>query len=111
MIRSDSQKMSKSAGNLVFVADLRRDWDPIAIRLALIDGHYRADRDWDQGALDAAAERLARWRAQGAGDAALDEVRAALDDDLDTPRAVAAVDAAVDRGLGVSSAAALLGVT
>ena len=40
----------------------------------------------------------------------LDEVRAALDDDLDTPGAVAAIDAAVDRGESVADAAALLGV-
>jgi L-cysteine:1D-myo-inositol 2-amino-2-deoxy-alpha-D-glucopyranoside ligase len=37
-------------------------------------------------------------------------VRHALDDDLDTPSAVAAVDAAAAAGLGVSRAAALLGV-
>jgi len=37
-------------------------------------------------------------------------VRAALDDDLDTPRALDAVDAAVASGHGVSAAAALLGV-
>ena len=41
---------------------------------------------------------------------ALDEVRAALDDDLDAPAAVAAIDAAAKRGEGVSRAAALLGV-
>jgi hypothetical protein len=45
------------------------------------------------------------------GDAALDEVRGALDDDLDLPRAVAAVDQAAARGDGVARAAALLGVT
>ena len=57
-----------------------------------------------------AAARLERWLAAGPGDGALDEVRDALDDDLDTPSAVAAIDAAVDRGLGVDRAAALLGV-
>ena len=46
-----------------------------------------------------------------AGGKALDEVRAALDDDLDAPRAVAAIDDAVERGEGVQEAAALLGVT
>ncbi len=40
----------------------------------------------------------------------LDEVRAALDDDLDTPTAVPAIDAAAERGEGVSTAATLLGV-
>ena len=55
--------------------------------------------------------RLERWRGAGEGDAALDEVRAALDDDLDVPAAVAAIDAAVAAGQGVSAAAELLGVT
>jgi len=64
--------------------------------------------------MPAAADRLARWQAASAtagdGDAALDEVRAALDDDLDTPAAIAAVDEAADLGKGVGQAAALLGV-
>ena len=61
--------------------------------------------------MPAAAERLERWRAAGAGTAALDEVRAALDDDLDTPAAVAAIDAAGGRrARACAEAAALLGV-
>ncbi|MDA8282161.1 MAG: cysteine--tRNA ligase, partial [Actinomycetota bacterium] len=54
--------------------------------------------------------RLERWRWAGAGDGALAEVRAALDDDLDTPGALAAIDAAAGAGDGVSAAAALIGV-
>ena len=33
--------MSKSLGNLVFVDALRKEWDPMAIRLAIIEHHYR----------------------------------------------------------------------
>jgi L-cysteine:1D-myo-inositol 2-amino-2-deoxy-alpha-D-glucopyranoside ligase len=102
--------MSKSLGNLVFVSDLLKEWDPAAIRLAILAHHYRTPWDWDDSLMPAAAERLERWRAAGTGDAALDEVRAALDDDLDTPRALAAIDAAVAAGEGVSGAAALLGI-
>jgi L-cysteine:1D-myo-inositol 2-amino-2-deoxy-alpha-D-glucopyranoside ligase len=40
----------------------------------------------------------------------VDAVRAALDDDLDTPSALAAIDAAAAAGHGVHDAAALLGV-
>ena len=58
-----------------------------------------------------ATERLERWRAAGEGSGALDEVRSALDDDLDTPSALAAIDGAVKAGRGVSVAAALLGVS
>ena len=59
-----------------------------------------------------ATDRLARWRAAGAGagDAALDAVRDAIDDDLDFPRAIEAIDRAAAAGLGVSQAAMLLGV-
>ena len=50
------------------------------------------------------------WRAAGPGDGGLDDVRAALDDDLDTPAAIAAIERAVAEGDGVEEAAALLGV-
>ncbi|MBA2281295.1 MAG: cysteine--tRNA ligase [Acidimicrobiia bacterium] len=113
MVRMDGEKMSKSLGNLVFVCDMRKTVDPMAIRLLLVEEHYRTGWEWDETRVDRAIERLERWRAAGAGEgeAALDEVRVALDDDLDTPRAVAAVDAAAAGGEGVGAAAALLGVT
>jgi L-cysteine:1D-myo-inositol 2-amino-2-deoxy-alpha-D-glucopyranoside ligase len=110
MVRLGGEKMSKSLGNLVFVTDLVKEFDPMAVRLAILANHYRRSWDWDDSLVPAAEERLTRWRAAGEGDGALEEVRAALDDDLDTPTAVAAIDAAVSRGEGVSSAAALLGV-
>src|SRR6202000_148000 len=99
MIGLDGEKMSKSRGNLVFVSKLRgAGVDPMAIRLALLDGHYRADREWTGGRLPAAEERLARWRAattNGTGPdarALLAEVRARLADDLDTVGAIEAID-------------------
>ena len=64
MIGLDGEKMSKSRGNLVFVSKLRgAGVDPMAIRLALLDGHYRVDREWTGGRLPLAEKRLARWRA------------------------------------------------
>jgi L-cysteine:1D-myo-inositol 2-amino-2-deoxy-alpha-D-glucopyranoside ligase len=110
MVRMDGEKMSKSLGNLVFVSDLSMLWDPRAIRLACVAQHYRTSWEWHGALMPEAAERLERWVAAGAGSGALDEVRRALDEDLDTPGAVAAIDAAVARGVGVSEAAALLGV-
>ena len=96
LVGLDGTKMSKSLGNLVFVGDLCKEWDPAAVRLALLAHHYRDDWDWRTGEdMPAAAARLALWRsAPGAaggtsgadgGQRALDRVRAALDDDLDTP--------------------------
>ena len=110
MVRLGGEKMSKSLGNLVFVTDLIKEWDPMAVRLAILANHYRASWEWEDRLMAEADERLARWRSAGDGDGALAEVRAALDDDLDTPRAVAAIDEAATMGEGVSAAAGLLGV-
>lgn len=100
MIGLDGEKMSKSRGNLVFVSKLRGNGvDPMAIRLGLLDGHWRADRAWTPSQLDTAQARLARWRAAVALDAGPDPValiarlRDHLADDLDTARALAAMDA------------------
>jgi len=99
MIGLDGSKMSKSRGNLVFVSRLRGDRvDPMAIRTALLSGHYRADRSWTADLLDAAQARLDRWRAAVASPAGppaedlLAGVRRQLADDLDTVGALAAVD-------------------
>ncbi|MCO5319654.1 MAG: cysteine--tRNA ligase [Microthrixaceae bacterium] len=110
MVRKDGEKMSKSLGNLVFVSDLAMLWDPRAIRLACIVHHYRDPWEWNGDLMPEASSRLQRWIDAGEGDGALEEVRAALDDDLDTPGAIAAIDAAAAAGLGVSAAAGLLGV-
>ncbi|MEV6905196.1 cysteine--1-D-myo-inosityl 2-amino-2-deoxy-alpha-D-glucopyranoside ligase [Amycolatopsis sp. NPDC051372] len=100
MIGLDGEKMSKSRGNLIFVSRLRADGvDPSAIRLALFAGHYREDRPWTDALLTEAQERLARWReavALPAGPDAtetLARLRDHLSDDLDTPKALEAVDA------------------
>ncbi len=113
LVSYQGTKMSKSLGNLVFVSDLLKDWDPGAIRLAVLAHHYRQPWEWTDDLLPAAAERLERWRAAGSAsgsDAATDGLRAALDDDLDTPAALAAVDQAAAAGRPVGHAAALLGV-
>jgi L-cysteine:1D-myo-inositol 2-amino-2-deoxy-alpha-D-glucopyranoside ligase len=107
----DGTKMSKSLGNLVFVGDLLKEWEPMAVRLALLAHHYRTDWEWSEEGLAHGAQRLERWRAGGGGSGALDGVRRALDDDLDAPAALEALDEAAAAGHGVSQGAALLGVT
>jgi L-cysteine:1D-myo-inositol 2-amino-2-deoxy-alpha-D-glucopyranoside ligase len=111
MVRLGGEKMSKSLGNLIFVSDLVKEWDRMAVRVAILANHYRDSWDWDDDLLPRAVERLDRWRAAGEGEGALEAVRAALDDDLDAPRALDAVDEAATRGQGVSAAADLLGVS
>ncbi|HEY5272918.1 MAG TPA: cysteine--tRNA ligase, partial [Acidimicrobiales bacterium] len=106
----DGEKMSKSLGNLVFVGDLLKEHEPAAIRLALLSQHYRSSYEWSDEMLDEATRRLARWRETGRGDAGLEEARARLDDDLDTPGVLRVLDEATALGGGVDKAAALLGV-
>jgi L-cysteine:1D-myo-inositol 2-amino-2-deoxy-alpha-D-glucopyranoside ligase len=100
MIGLDGEKMSKSRGNLVFVSKLRGGGvDPMAIRLGLLSGHYRTDREWTPAVLTSAEERLATWRQAVARDAGapaaplLRGLRERLGDDLDSPGALALVDA------------------
>jgi L-cysteine:1D-myo-inositol 2-amino-2-deoxy-alpha-D-glucopyranoside ligase len=99
MIGLDGEKMSKSRGNLVFVSRLRlAGVDPMALRLALLDGHYRADREWTGGRLPAAEARLAVWRQATASEAGsdgqlvVDRLRGCLANDLDTTAAIGVVD-------------------
>jgi L-cysteine:1D-myo-inositol 2-amino-2-deoxy-alpha-D-glucopyranoside ligase len=100
MIGLDGEKMSKSRGNLVFVSRLRADGvDPMAVRLALFAGHYRTDRAWTKELLAEGLTRVDRWRSAmtgPTGPSATDTItrlRDHLSDDLDTPAALAAVDA------------------
>ena len=112
MVRMDGAKMSKSLGNLVFVDKLRERWDPRAIRLAIVSHHYRHSWEWHEQLMPQAAAQLDRWLgADGPATArTMGEVRDALDNDLDVPGALAAIDDAVARREGVAQAAALVGV-
>ena len=106
MVAYQGEKMSKSLGNLVLVSALRAAGvDPMAVRLAVLAHHYRSDWEWTDEGLAAAQVRLARWRSALSGvggpaaESTVEEVRAALADDLDAPRALAAVDAWADAAL------------
>jgi L-cysteine:1D-myo-inositol 2-amino-2-deoxy-alpha-D-glucopyranoside ligase len=112
MVFKDGEKMSKSLGNLVFVDQLRTLWDPRSIRIAIIEHHYRKEWEWDETLMPRSSARLAQWVASVGGTQSdlLDSVRACLDNDLDTPSALALIDAAAAEGVDVSASAALLGV-
>ncbi|CCI53065.1 cysteine--1-D-myo-inosityl 2-amino-2-deoxy-alpha-D-glucopyranoside ligase [Nostocoides jenkinsii] len=99
MVGLDGAKMSKSKGNLVLVSRLRAEGiDPMAIRLLLLAHRYDVPWDFTRADLDAAQERLARWRAglsvneAPAAEGVVEAIRAAVADNLDTPRALAVVD-------------------
>jgi len=114
LVGLDGVKMSKSLGNLVFVDELVRRSEPSVVRLALLDQHYREDWEWRDELLLKAQSRLATWRSTqttGRASSVLEDVRSAIDDDLNAPEALRAIDDAAHAGAGVTSAAALLGIT
>jgi L-cysteine:1D-myo-inositol 2-amino-2-deoxy-alpha-D-glucopyranoside ligase len=98
MVAYEGEKMSKSLGNLVFVSDLLKQADPRAVRLALMRHHYRAGFEWHDTDLDEGNALLHRLLAAARCDDGADarpfahRVRAALDNDLDAPRALEALD-------------------
>ncbi len=110
MVALDGQKMSKSKGNLELVSRLRHAGaDPMAVRLALLDNHYRSNWEWDASLLEKAQERLELWRSVVNNGTALpaagliDQMRAALRNDLDSPSALKGVDAWVAGSLAIDS--------
>lgn len=97
LVSYDGEKMSKSLGNLVMVSQLRAEGhEPMAARLALLAHHYRDEWEWTAADIAAGDERLARWaqavRRSAAAPAPIAELREALADDLDGPRALSVVD-------------------
>ncbi|MFI5068848.1 MAG: cysteine--tRNA ligase, partial [Streptosporangiales bacterium] len=93
----DGAKMAKSAGNLVLVGDLLRDYAAGAVRLLVLDRRWDQDWTYERAGLDAAVGRLERLQSAagrpdrggpGAADAAVREVHAALAADLDVPAAL-----------------------
>jgi L-cysteine:1D-myo-inositol 2-amino-2-deoxy-alpha-D-glucopyranoside ligase len=98
MIGLDGEKMSKSKGNLVFVSKLLNEGvDAMVIRVALLRHHYRADHMWHNQELDSSREflddlRIALSRPEVAPtDKAIDSIIASLSDDLNSPRALSAI--------------------
>lgn len=115
VVDAEGEKMSKSIGNVANLLDLIEHYDPRAYRLVLLQSHYRSPVTLGQSVVDSAVKALSGLdafvsRAAGVADAdadpaTLDAFRAAMDDDLDTPKAmsivfdtVRAANSAIDRG-------------
>jgi L-cysteine:1D-myo-inositol 2-amino-2-deoxy-alpha-D-glucopyranoside ligase len=116
MVRYEGEKMSKSLRNLVLVRDLLGRYDADSIRVLLLRHHYREPWEYTEDQLDDAASWIRGLRAmadrsgRGGGDSAL-AVRAALEDDLDTARALRVLEDGLGGGEGDWRAAAdLLGL-
>lgn len=116
MLGYQGEKMSKSLRNLVLIRDLLPRYDADSIRVLLLRHHYREPWEYTEDQLaDAAAwtthlREMAGRAGNGRGDGARG-VRAALEDDLDTPRALRMLEDALGSGDGGWRAAAdLLGL-
>lgn len=114
----DSDKMSKSDGSFIRLDSLlERGFDPLAYRYLTLTAHYRSKLVFSWAALEAAQTALGRLRrayqqlpAGGRPDAALQaRMLAALNDDLNTPRALALVWELLKSGLSGSVQKATLG--
>ena len=112
MVNYEGEKMSKSLGNLVFISDLLKVADPRAIRLALLHHHYRSGFEWFDTDIDDGTALLDRLHAAAELDTGpdprpfADRVRSALDNDLDTPRAIEALGDLADAMLSAPMSSA-----
>ncbi len=101
----DSEKMSKSLGNVKLIHDLLERWPGEVLRLALLSAHYRAPLDWSEDLLHQAKATLDRYygalrRLEDVTAAAVPPPKAfmeALEDDLNTPQALAKLSALVSK--------------
>jgi cysteinyl-tRNA synthetase len=93
-LQVEGEKMSKSLGNFVTIHDALETAPGEALRLAMLATHYRQPINWTAKGVSDAGRTLDQWY-ELAGDAEpgeIDEaVEAALSDDLNTPRAIAAL--------------------
>lgn len=107
MLTLGGSKMSKSVGNIAKVRDLLADHPAEALRYALLSAHYRQPLDWSDGLIQSStstldrlygtlrdADQLLARAPEGPepGDAPIPaDIEAALDDDLNTPKALSAL--------------------
>lgn len=106
-VEIDSEKMSKSIGNVLLVRDLLKRYPGEAIRLALIRTKYREPLNWNEDLIGhaknqldriyGALERLADVTVAPDDVVASDAFRAAMDDDMNTPLALSVMMETVAR--------------
>lgn len=114
----DAEKMSKSIGNVLLLHDLVQAMPGEVVRWALLSAHYRQPLDWNQGLLDQSRKNLDRLYGalHRAADIAPDgdqppaEFLKAVEDDLNTPGAMAslfALSSEIERGMTAGDHAAV----
>ena len=100
----DGRKMSKSLGNFYTLRDIeKKGYSASAFRLLVLESHYSSESNFTFEILDAATNRIANWRAiadrrwQDTTDVSFavntSDILNLMQDNLDTPRAIARIDA------------------
>jgi cysteinyl-tRNA synthetase len=120
-VRVDDAKMSKSLGNFFTIREVLENYDAEVVRLFILRAHYRSPLNYSDKHLDEAQSGLARLYTalKEAGDAPAPtdwseahaaRFRAAMDDDFNTPEAVAVLFELANElnRTGSAAAAALL---
>lgn len=94
-LQVEGEKMSKSLGNFITIHDLLKDWPGEVVRLTMMMTHYRKPIDWTVKGLTEAQKTLDHWydlTADVEGGCLLcADVLGALQDDLNTPKAITAM--------------------
>ena len=103
-VRVDNEKMSKSLGNFFTIRDVLKKYDAEVVRFFILRAHYRSPLNYSDAHLDDARMALTRLYTAlsdvdtGSGDSTVDwneahavRFREAMDDDFNTPLAVAAL--------------------
>jgi cysteinyl-tRNA synthetase len=93
-LQVEGEKMAKSLGNFVTIRDLLKDWPGEVIRLTMLLTHYRQPLNWTANALRESQRTLDHWyelTADAAPGILCADVIGALADDLNTPKAIAAL--------------------
>lgn len=107
MLRYKGEKMSKSLGNLIMVSDLLKSYSPNAIRYLLLSHHYREPWEYNAKDLDKAASvmndiettiKSEKNSAKNLKDDHFTPFTEALDDDLNTPKALKIISKTIEKG-------------
>lgn len=94
-LQVEGEKMSKSLGNFITIHELLEEWPGEAVRFAMLSTHYRQPINWTEKGLGEARRTLDHWyeltKDAGSGGPMCADVLEALEDDLNTPKAFAAL--------------------
>ena len=119
-VRVDNEKMSKSLGNFFTIREILAQYDAEVVRFFILRAHYRSPLNYSDAHLDDARASLTRLyialRDRGAAAVEINwtqpqaaRFRAAMDDDFNTPEAIAVLfDLAADSNRGDTQATHLL---